>query len=193
MGMGKRVESCLKCSPWLQLFWWKYIAEIRAWVCEFQVSVIFLSHSMQLSHGISHWNWYVCKDFWATRWSYGLPLVCWLMSAVVKDWGLLCIWFCLCHVRPSSVLSETENTTLQTCTLIPACSCVWQLPDPIVFHTCVNHATHKACEMECLHHTNCNNRLSTDFCKMLVDNFLQCPETYYKESLSVFQRERKMR
>lgn len=40
---------------------------------------------------------------------------------------------------------------------------------------------------------NCNNLVLTDFCKMFVDNFLECPETFYKESLSVFQRERKMR
>lgn len=61
------------------------------------------------------------------------------------------------------------------------------------FHVCLNHETHEACEMEYPHYIICNNQLWADFYKMYVCNFLQYPETFYKESLSVFQRERKMR
>lgn len=122
---------------------------------------------------------------------YRFPPFCWVMFALVGR-GLVYIWW-FWPVLLEVVLSpvELKTPTLQAFPLIPGFSYVYQATDPIVFHACLNHAIHEACAMKYPYYINCNNQLLTDFYKIYVGNFLQCPETFYKESLSVFQRERK--
>lgn len=127
--------------------------KLNCWHKGFRLSVNFKClccsylHSVELYHGTSCSNWHICKDFWATRWSYRFLPFCWLMFALVGRGSVCILWFCLCHLRSSFCLSGAENTTLQTCTLIPGCSYIWQLIDPIVFLAYFNLATHKAWEM----------------------------------------------